>query len=209
MRQIFDITQTTSAKTVVIPGDAPLTIHWSDRMEQGGGANVSAWTQSPHLGTHMDASLHVDAAGGDVTEIPLEAVMGECWVVDVRSEMPGAREIGLEVLTRLPQTLQRVLFKTRTTPLERWEEPTAYLSPALVEALLTRGAQLIGIDAFGIDPYDSPDLRGHHVALSAGVVLLENLDLRAVPEGRYELFAFPLKIAGLEASPVRAILREY
>jgi arylformamidase len=37
--------------------------------------------------------------------------------------------------------------------------------------------------------------------------LLENLDLRRVPAGPYELIAFPVKIMGLDAAPVRAVLR--
>ena len=38
--------------------------------------------------------------------------------------------------------------------------------------------------------------------------VLENLDLRRAPPGRYELIAFPLKLMGLDAAPVRAVLRE-
>jgi hypothetical protein len=38
--------------------------------------------------------------------------------------------------------------------------------------------------------------------------ILENLDLRKIPEGRYELIALPLKLVGCDSSPVRAVLRE-
>jgi arylformamidase len=43
---------------------------------------------------------------------------------------------------------------------------------------------------------------------AGGVAILENLDLRGVPEGDYELIALPLRIVGGDSSPVRAILRE-
>jgi arylformamidase len=39
-----------------------------------------------------------------------------------------------------------------------------------------------------------------------GIVNLENLKLAGVPPGDYQLIALPLKLAGLDASPVRAIL---
>jgi arylformamidase len=39
-------------------------------------------------------------------------------------------------------------------------------------------------------------------------VILEGLDLSAVPDGRYELIALPLRLAGMDAAPVRALLRE-
>ena len=42
----------------------------------------------------------------------------------------------------------------------------------------------------------------------AGVPILEGLDLGGVPDGNYILAAFPLKLEGLEAAPVRAVLLE-
>jgi arylformamidase len=40
------------------------------------------------------------------------------------------------------------------------------------------------------------------------MAILEGLVLDEVPEGRYELIALPLPIRGVEATPIRAILRE-
>jgi arylformamidase len=37
--------------------------------------------------------------------------------------------------------------------------------------------------------------------------VLENLDLRMVTPGRYELIALPQRLEGLDAAPVRAVLR--
>jgi arylformamidase len=47
----------------------------------------------------------------------------------------------------------------------------------------------------------------HHRLDAAGILILENLDLRAAAPGVYELIALPLKIAGAEGSPIRAVLR--
>ena len=66
---------------------------------------------------------------------------------------------------------------------------------------------LIGLDTPSIDPADSVLLPSHRVALQAGISLIENLDLTEVEAGEYELIALPLKLEGVEASPVRAILR--
>ena len=47
----------------------------------------------------------------------------------------------------------------------------------------------------------------HHVAADLPTEkLLENIDLRGVPDGRYTLAAAPLKISGAEGAPCRAIL---
>ena len=47
----------------------------------------------------------------------------------------------------------------------------------------------------------------HRTVRRHGMAILEGLLLDAVPEGDYELIALPLRPAGLDASPVRAVLR--
>jgi arylformamidase len=42
--------------------------------------------------------------------------------------------------------------------------------------------------------------------LDRGVCVLENLDLREAEPGEYVLDALPMKVAGLDAAPVRAVL---
>jgi arylformamidase len=36
--------------------------------------------------------------------------------------------------------------------------------------------------------------------------IIENLDLRRISPGEYDLIAFPVKVMSLDAAPVRAIL---
>ncbi|GIW80037.1 MAG: hypothetical protein KatS3mg105_1844 [Gemmatales bacterium] len=67
--------------------------------------------------------------------------------------------------------------------------------------------RLIGIDTPSVDLFDSKDLPAHRACLQHGIAILEGLVLTGVPEGEYELIALPLKLAGFDASPVRAILR--
>ena len=58
-----------------------------------------------------------------------------------------------------------------------------------------------------MDARHSTQLEVHHALFGGGAFVLENLDLRGVPEGRYELIALPQRLAGLDAAPVRAVLR--
>jgi arylformamidase len=48
----------------------------------------------------------------------------------------------------------------------------------------------------------------HRAVLAADMRVLEGLVLDGIPFGDYELIALPLKLGGLDASPVRAVLRE-
>jgi arylformamidase len=80
------------------------------------------------------------------------------------------------------------------------------LSPEAARWCLDRGVRLLGLDTPSPDPEDSPDLPAHRILLGAGAPLLENLDLSGVAAGEYTLACLPLRLEGLEASPVRAVI---
>jgi arylformamidase len=77
-----------------------------------------------------------------------------------------------------------------------------------VRTLVGRGMRLLGVDAPSVDPKDSKTLPVHNMLFSGNAYILENLDLRRVPTGAYELIALPLKLMALDAAPVRAVLRD-
>ncbi len=54
----------------------------------------------------------------------------------------------------------------------------------------------------------SKTMDAHHAVRRHDMRILEGLVLDHVDAGPYELVALPLPIAGADASPVRAILRE-
>ena len=75
-----------------------------------------------------------------------------------------------------------------------------------MDLLADAGVVLVGFDSPSVDPDDADDLPAHHRCVDRGVVVIEGLDLRDVPEGRYTLVALPLRLTTAEASPVRAVL---
>jgi len=81
------------------------------------------------------------------------------------------------------------------------------LSPDAVRELVARGLRLFGVDAPSVDLRDSRALETHRALFAGGAWNLENLDLRAVTDGEYDLTALPLRLSGLDAAPVRALLR--
>ena len=70
-----------------------------------------------------------------------------------------------------------------------------------------RGVVTIGIDTPSVDPFDDKVLEAHQALARHDMANLEGLVLDAVAEGRYELIALPLRLAGADGSPVRAVLR--
>ena len=138
--------------------------------------------------------------------MPLDAFDGAASVIDV-SVQTGVIET--ESLEYDPDVHgERLLLRTgRTIAGGQFPNEWPTLSEACVRTLLGRGLRLLGVDAPSVDTRDSKTLPVHHMLFSANAYILENLDLRRVPTGPYELIALPLKLMALDAAPVRAVLR--
>lgn len=188
------------------PGDSPFDCRWSWRIAEGASVNLSAMSGSPHVGTHADAPLHVRDGAPASHDLPVEAFIGEAWVADVR-HVTG--EITLAAL-RLPdeRRIPRLLLRTgRDITGGRFPDAWPSLSVDAIDALHARGLRLVGTDAPSVDDRESKDLRIHHRIFDGGAYVLENLDLRGVESGAWHLMAPPLRIEGLDAAPVRALLK--
>ncbi len=204
--RIWDISQVMRPGLPVWPGDTEFTHTGTWNMAEGSPVNVSALTMSTHSGSHADAPLHYCAQGSDIATVDLEPYLGECLVVDARH---SAGRIEVADLPRGPLPA-RVLFRTYAAfPHDVWEADFTAVAPDTIRDLTARGVQLIGIDTPSLDPQDSKSMDAHLAVLAANMRVLEGLVLDDVPAGRYELIALPLAIAGADASPVRAILREF
>ena len=100
-------------------------------------------------------------------------------------------------------------FKTSTFPDPKsFNEDFAAFSPKLIEFLAKQDVKLIGIDTPSFDLFNSKDLESHQQLMKYSIRNLEGLILKGVEQGPWELIALPLKLAGFDASPVRAVLRK-
>ena len=204
---IRDISVALREGTPEWPGDTPYACRWASLIANGESVNVSAVIGSPHVGTHADAPLHVRDGWPGSHELPLEAFVGPATVVDV-SVQTGIIEA--ETLQYDPDIHgERLLLRTgRTIAGGQFPAEWPTLSEACVRTLIGRGLRLLGVDAPSVDPRESKTLPVHQMLFSANAYILENLDLRRVPTGQYELIALPLKFMALDAAPVRAVLRD-
>jgi arylformamidase len=202
---LYDLSPTVRQGTPVWPGDTPYTASLTWSMAEGASVNVSAITTSPHVGSHADAPFHTEPRGEGIADAALEHYLGPCRVVKVPAmALVEPRHIeGLDLASP-----RRLLFKSESVrDRKSFPERFTALSPELASLLGERGVLLVGLDTPSVDPFDSKTLDAHHALARGGVAILEGLVLDGVPEGIYELIALPLKLAGLDASPVRAVLR--
>jgi arylformamidase len=204
--RIWDISQPLRPGLPVWPGDTPFSAQatWTHAETP---VQVSKVTLSTHSGAHADAPRHYDPAGATAEALELGRYLGPCRVVDARGARGAVRP--RDVPAALADPPARVLLRTfEAFPHERWVSDFTAVSAELVEALADRGVVLIGSDAPSMDPEASKDLPAHNAIRRRAMSVLEGLVLDDVPFGDYELIALPLPLAGLDASPVRAVLRE-
>ena len=203
---IWDISPTISADLPVWPGDTPFAANPTWEIADGCPVHVSRMTMTTHLGAHTDAPSHYDPAGAAIDAVGLAPYLGLCRVI----HCIDAKLVDVTHLAgKLDGTPPRVLLRTyQAAPQNAWDAAFPAISPAAIELLASKGVILVGTDAASLDPQDSKTLDAHHAVRANGMAILEGVVLDAVPEGDYELIALPLKLAGMDASPVRAILRQ-
>jgi arylformamidase len=194
---------------VTFEGDPLVHLQRASSMDQGAVCNVSRLDFGVHSGTHIDAPVHfIDGAAG-VEAVPVDALVGPAHVVDARAVDGPFDRSAIEALG-IPAGTERLLFRSRNSDL--WNEPafTGAFSGVTrdgAEALIDLGVRLVGIDYLSIAPFGDPTPT-HVALLSAGVVIVEGLDLRAVEPGAYDLICLPVLIPGSDGGPARAIIRQ-
>jgi len=205
---IYDVSVPLSESLVVWPGDPPVDVTQSSHLARGDRSTVSQLRMSAHSGTHVDAPAHFVLGGSTVDDLDLGVLVGPALVVEALE----TDVLSADVLEGLPIPLgtERVLFHTRNS--DRWargEREFAQDFVAFTEEgarwLVARGARLVGVDYLSVGPFGHT-APPHRAFLRAGVVLVESLDLSGIVSGTYDLVCLPLKLAGAEGAPARAIL---
>lgn len=204
---LYDVTRPLSPALPVYPGDPAIELTPIAQCAWGDGANVTRLVLSSHTGTHIDAPRHFFDTGTTVDNLDLQVLIGPARVIDV----PCVSHItAADVHAHELQGVTRVLFKTPNASL--WDRPgfqTSYhaLTPEAAAWLVSCGVRLVGVDYLSVDAYEAVDFPVHRCLLQAGVVIVEGLDLRAVPPGDYDLYALPLLLQDGDGAPARVLLR--
>jgi arylformamidase len=203
---LIDISPSLRVGMGVFPGDAAFAVGQTFRIGPDCPVNVASITMSTHCGAHVDAPLHYDQAGASIDMLGLGDFIGPARVIDARGKDPlcGFEEVAAALDGAPP----RLLFKLMGRGDEMaWPTGFRALAPETVERLAQLGTRLIGVDVPSIDPETSKSLPSHMVCRRHDLRIVENLALADVAPGDYELIALPLKLEGLDAAPVRAVLR--
>jgi len=206
---IYDITVPIRAGMPIYEGDPAVEIAAWSALRKGDSANVSFLHFGAHTGTHVDAPAHFIEGARKIDALSLDVLIGPARVVRVPDHMA---EIDPKFLENFDLTaVERVLFHTRNSNFwsEGFRKDFTHLLPEAAEKLVEIGIKLVGTDYLSIEKFHSGHHHTHLALLSKGVVIVEGLNLSAVPAGDYELICLPLKIAdgAGDGAPARVVLR--
>lgn len=192
------------------PDNPPIVVERIMDIDHGDGANVSKLSLGVHTGTHVDAPLHFTPGAIGIDALPLDALVGIARVIEIHGDAVAVGELEAANIGRG----ERILLKTRNSP-AAWQrsdfvENAVALTAESASWLANRGVMTLGIDYLSVGSYAADNGEPVHRALiDAGIIIIEGLDLTAVPAGPCDLVCLPLKIADADGAPARAIVRPH
>lgn len=191
------------------PGDAPFERTETESITKGAAASVSEIRASVHIGTHVDAPLHYLPGAAAVDSMPIVATCGRARVIAISDpELIRVEELTTHHIAKH----ERVLFKTVNSDLcwkdSEFHKNFVHIPKSTAKYLVECGVQSVGMDYLSVGGFEGECTETHRILLSAGIWIIEGLQLARVEPGEYELFCLPLKIVGSEGAPARAVLRK-
>lgn len=201
-RKIYDVSLTIEPRMARYPGSPRVRF-----APKKGKTTVSTVLQlGSHAGTHIDAPAHMKASKKGIDAFQPEVFLGPCTVYDLTDAKKSITKQDLEILKITKKT--RVILKTQNSSrgFKRFYEDAIYLDGEAAVYLASKGITLVGIDALSIKKRGSKDTRAHDTLLNKNIPIIEGLNLKGVPAGRYDLVSLPLKLKGLDGSPARVVL---
>ncbi len=215
--RIVDLSHRVDEDTQVFPGDPrphfePATTISDD------GVNVLSLHIGSHSGTHVDAPYHFVEEGARIDEMDLALFVGPATIMDVRGKEPRGR-ITVEDLRPYEDRLSEgVIAVVWTGWDEHYGTPRYYDHPFLdsraAQLILDAGVKTVAIDALNVDEtvLEGPHPEGypvHHLICGTGGVIAENLtELGGVNFPDPFISLLPIKLAGSDGAPVRAVAVE-
>ncbi len=206
----IDLTQTITDKMPGVSIRVAKTIEkdgWNARM-------VDAYT---HSGTHADAPVHFGMPGPTIDEMPLDTLMGTCWVVPMEEvsskELIHIGHLG-DVATHFQQG-ESLLLKTGWS---KWadSDPAKYrdglprISEELAKWCVEKKVKILAVEAPSVADVNNLEevTRIHQVLFGGRVFIVEGIcNTEALNTAKVELMVLPMKIKSGDGAPARVIAR--
>ena len=188
--KIYDISQEVFS-CAVYPGDPKPEQQRLSSTKAGDLYNLTVFSMCAHNGTHIDAPFHFLEDEKTVEQLGLESFVGDCCVTRHTGDVTAS---DARAILAKAGGAGRILIAGDAT-----------VTAEAADVFAASGLLLLGNEGQTVGPEDAP-MQVHLILLRRGIVLLEGIVLKDVPEGHYFLSAAPLNLAGADGAPCRAYL---
>lgn len=171
-----------------------------------------------HSGTHIDAPRHFSKDGYNISQIPLDVLIGPGVVLDLpKGELGEITGDDLEKAAAKAGLERGDILIINTGWHHKWEEPDyARKFPGIVrsgaEWLVKSGVKMIGVDWICIDHPAQTDMgdnswASHRIVLSSNIPVIENIggEVDKVSGQRATIMALPVKVVEGDGFPIRVV----
>jgi arylformamidase len=205
--KLLDVSVPLAPGIPTYPGNPEFDLQPIKRIADGGSSNNSRLILGTHTGTHVDAPRHFFDGAPGVDELALNLLLGRARVVEIQKR-GGIAADDLQA-AGLREDI-RVLLKTSNSAL--WNDPAfheeyTHLTESAARYLVEQGVRVVGVDYLSVEQFKKAGAPAHRALLSAGVVIIEGLNLSEAEPGFYEMYCLPLRIAGGDGAPARVVLK--
>lgn len=199
----IDLTHTFTQNMPVYPGDPNPELKQIAFLDKDGYNDFQIKT-GMHVGTHMDAPLHMLQNGKRLSEYPPDRFFGKGHLIDARN-----KTIDEKLLKGVKISKGDIVF-IMTGFYKKFGKPEFYEAYPVIEKSFASKIIKLGVKIVGMDT-PSPDQSPfaiHKLLLGNDVLIIESLtNLEKLSKHmQFEVYALPAKL-DTEAAPVRVIAK--
>ena len=200
---LIDLTHTFTDDMPVYPGDDCSQLYQSNFIKDCGVSDHKI-ASGMHVGTHMDAPLHMVDGGAVISEFPVEHFQGRGVLIDAR----GMNIIAPPILEKYDIREKDIVLvwtgwdkKYRT---DEYFKNWPIMTIAFAQALVKKKISLIGMDTAGPEIEETYPV--HKTFLPNNVLIIENMTGLEKLENykNFTVHAYPVKYHA-DAAPVRVV----
>ena len=217
VRGIVDLSHPLDDDTPVYPGDPVARFEPATTISEHG-YNVLHVRMGSQTGTHVDAPFHFLEDGARIDDLPLDLFLAPAVVADLRGHGPHTAITWADLSPVAHRLGPGRMLVLHTGWDAHWGTDAYFDHPFLdgdaAERVVAAGVRTVGLDALSLDetvPDGEPagGFAAHLAVLGAGGVIVENLtNLSAIASEEPVVSVLPLRIAGADGAPVRAVAFE-
>lgn len=193
-----DLSVVVNEKTPIYPGDPATKIKPAGNLAKDGYCDhyVSMGT---HVGTHVDAPMHMIEKGKSLDKVPVDQFVGRGCYVDVSAGFETIKNAGI-------QEGDIVLLNTDMS--DKYYEPEYFekyqvMDEEIAQYLVDKKIKMVGVDACSVD--NKEDFPIHKILLAGNVLIIENLTgLSQLASKQFDVYALPVKLE-IDGAPARVI----